>query len=74
MNGEKKQLQSRWNEERGTLVEETKETQIKEKTDTPPITESKEKHFAGVSEMHAAVHPSVRPSQLGTLITLRTIQ
>lgn len=28
-NGEKKQLQSRWNEERGTLVQETMERQIK---------------------------------------------
>lgn len=62
MNGKKKQLQSIWNEERGTLVGETKETQIREKTDTAPITESKEKHFAGVSEMHAAVRPSIHPN------------
>lgn len=29
-NGEKKQLQSRWNEERGTLLRDTEEMQIKQ--------------------------------------------
>lgn len=63
----KKQLQSRWNEERGTLLGDTKETQTTR--DTLPMTKSREKHSPGVSERPAAVHPS----QLGTSITLHTI-
>lgn len=70
MNGGKKQLQSRWNENGGTLGGETKETESDRKSDTPTTAKSKENHTAGVSEMHAAV----RPSQLGTQITPYTTE
>lgn len=70
MNGGKKQLQSRWNDKRGTLVGETKETESNEKRDTPPTAKSKGNHIAGVSEMHRAV----RPSQPGTPITAPTTE